>query len=130
MRSRLSLAVGLAAAFALNVATPANAHDSSKHSSKRSQVTTPKAGTVKQRVRRSASHVGRVDGQAPYDARDAYYGDRYYSDDPITHAHETTHGINSHLTNQHRGATGDYGFYVGGGRAVVLTGPRVTLSPH
>jgi hypothetical protein len=56
------------------------------------------------------------------------YGDRYYSDDPITHAHETTHGINSHLTNQHRGSAGDYGFYVGGGRAVVLAGPRVTLS--
>ena len=52
MRSRLSLAVGLAAAFALNVATPANAHHSSKHSSKRSQVTTPKAAMVKQRVRR------------------------------------------------------------------------------
>jgi len=70
MRCKLSLAVGLAAAFALNVATPANAHDSSK----RSQVTTPKAGTVKQRVRRSANNVSRAYGQAPYDAGDAYYG--------------------------------------------------------
>src|SRR6266700_5063947 len=74
MRSRLSLAIGLAAAFALNVATPANAHHSSKHSSKRSQVTTPKAGTVKLRVRRSASDVSRAYGQAPYDAGNAYYG--------------------------------------------------------
>src|SRR5882757_7947867 len=70
MRRKLSLAVGLAAAFALNVATPANAHDSSK----RSQVTTPKAGTVKQWVRRSANNVSRAYGQAPYDAGDAYYG--------------------------------------------------------
>src|SRR6266568_1327115 len=77
MRSRLSLAVGLAAAFALNVATPANAHDSSKHSSKRSQVTTPKAGTVKQRVRRNASNVSRAYRQAPYDAGDANYGSTY-----------------------------------------------------
>jgi hypothetical protein len=86
MRSRLSLAVGLAAAFALNVATPANAHDSSK----RSQVTTPKAGTAKQRARGSASGVSRrAYGQAPYDAGDAYgsawsapgpyYGGPYYS---------------------------------------------------
>src|SRR6266568_1819944 len=91
MRSRLSLAIGLAAAFALNVATPANAHHSSKHSSKRSQVTTPKAGTVKLRVRRSASDVSRAYGQAPYDAGNAYYGsarspagpyygDAYYGD--------------------------------------------------
>jgi hypothetical protein len=75
MRRKLSLAVGLAAAFALNVATPANAH----YSSKRSQVTTPKAGTVKQRVRRSANNVSRAYGQAPYDAGDAYYGSAYGS---------------------------------------------------
>jgi hypothetical protein len=75
MRRKLSLAVGLAAAFALNVATPANAH----YSSKRSQVTTPKAGMVKQRVRRSANNVSRAYGQAPYDAGDAYYGSAYGS---------------------------------------------------
>src|SRR4051812_18559127 len=75
MRRKLSLAVGLAAAFALNVATPANAH----YSSKRSQVTTPKAGMVKQRVRRSANNVSRAYGQASYDAGDAYYGSAYGS---------------------------------------------------
>jgi hypothetical protein len=74
MRSRLSLAVGLVAACALNVATPANAHHGSKHS----QLTTPKAGAVKHRVRRGAGDVSRAYGQAPYDARDTYYGDRYY----------------------------------------------------
>jgi hypothetical protein len=56
------------------------------------------------------------------------YGDRYYSDDPITHAHETTHGINSHLSNHLSRDRRDYGFYVGGNRAVVLSSPQVKLS--
>ena len=30
------------------------------------------------------------------------YGDHYSSNDRITHAHETTHGINSHLSNHSR----------------------------
>jgi hypothetical protein len=57
------------------------------------------------------------------------YGDRYYSDDRITHAHETTHGINSHISNHlNRGEGIGYGFYVGNNRAVLLSGPRLKLS--
>ena len=57
------------------------------------------------------------------------YGDHYYSNDRITHAHETTHGINSHISNQvHRGRNPAYGFYVGNNRAVLLDGPRLKLS--
>jgi hypothetical protein len=57
------------------------------------------------------------------------YGDRYYSNDRITHAHETTHGINSHISNRlnHTGRPA-YGFYVGHNRAVLLSGPRLKLS--
>jgi hypothetical protein len=63
------------------------------------------------------------------------YGKKYYSDDRITHAHETTHGINSHLSNHpdeiapglsHQGPI--YGFYVGQDQAVILTQPRIKLS--
>jgi len=63
------------------------------------------------------------------------YGKKYYSDDRITHAHETTHGINSHLSNhpdeiapgtRRRGLV--YGFYVGKDQAVILTGPQIKLS--
>src|SRR5437899_1584001 len=57
------------------------------------------------------------------------YGDHYYSNDRITHAHETTHGIDSHISNQvHRGRNPAYGFYVGNNRAVLLDGPRLKLS--
>ncbi len=57
------------------------------------------------------------------------YGDRYYSDDRITHAHETTHGINSHISNHlHRGRQPAYGFYVGHNQAVLLSGPQIKLS--
>jgi hypothetical protein len=57
------------------------------------------------------------------------YGNRYYSDDRITHAHETTHGINSHISNHlNQGDRPGYGFYVGKNRAVLLTGPRLKLS--
>src|SRR5262249_3210243 len=57
------------------------------------------------------------------------YGDHYYSDDRITHAHETTHGINSHISNRlHRGREPAYGFYVGNNRAILLRGPRLKLS--
>jgi hypothetical protein len=63
------------------------------------------------------------------------YGKKYYSDDRITHAHETTHGINSHLSNYpeeiapgSRGHGPVYGFYVGQDQAVILTGPRIKLS--
>lgn len=63
------------------------------------------------------------------------YGRKYYSDDRITHAHETTHGINSHLSNHpdeiapgRRRGDSVYGFYVGKDQAVLLTGPQVKLS--
>jgi hypothetical protein len=57
------------------------------------------------------------------------YGNHYYSDDRITHAHETTHGINSHLSNHlRRGSELTYGFYVGNDQAILLTGPRIKLS--
>jgi hypothetical protein len=57
------------------------------------------------------------------------YGEHYYSDDRITHAHETTHGINSHISIHLRsGSRAHYGFYVGHDRAVLLTGPKVKLS--
>jgi hypothetical protein len=63
------------------------------------------------------------------------YGRRYYSDDRITHAHETTHGINSHLSNHPdeiasgtRPRGPGYGFYVGKDQAVILFGPRLKLS--
>ena len=57
------------------------------------------------------------------------YGDHYSSNDRITHAHETTHGINSHLSNHLRhDAEPAYGFYVGNNQAILLNGPRVKLS--
>jgi hypothetical protein len=57
------------------------------------------------------------------------YGDKFSSDDLITHAHETTHGINSHITDflNHTGKKA-YGFYVGDDKAVVLVEPKVRLS--
>jgi len=65
------------------------------------------------------------------------YGDHYSSNDRITHAHEATHGINSHLSNHSRdfrdladfASEGPaYGFYVGHNQAILLSGPRVKLS--
>jgi hypothetical protein len=57
------------------------------------------------------------------------YGDHYYSNDRITHAHETTHGINSHLSNHLRqNSEHGYGFYVGNDQAIILGEPRVKLS--
>jgi len=57
------------------------------------------------------------------------YGNQFDSDDRITHAHETTHGINSHISNHlHRGSRPAYGFYVGHDRAILLPGPRIKLS--
>src|SRR5438309_5709888 len=57
------------------------------------------------------------------------YGDHYSSNDRITHAHETTHGINSHISNHLRHDGGPaYGFYVGNDQAILLSGPRVKLS--
>jgi hypothetical protein len=57
------------------------------------------------------------------------YGDHYYSNDRITHAHETTHGINSHLSNHLRQTSEPgYGFYVGNDQAIILSEPRIKLS--
>jgi hypothetical protein len=57
------------------------------------------------------------------------FGDHYSSRDLITHAHETTHGINTYLTNRYnRTGKPAYGFYVGDDRAIVLVEPKVKLS--
>jgi hypothetical protein len=57
------------------------------------------------------------------------YGGKYASADAITHAHETTHAINSHITN-HFNDTGKpaYGFYVGENKAALLLEPTLKLS--
>ncbi len=56
----------------------------------------------------------------------ASYGTTYRDSDAITHGHETTHGINSHLRNHH-GPDGVKvnGFYVGDDRAVILEEPGI-----
>lgn len=56
----------------------------------------------------------------------AHYGTQYRDADPVTWAHETTHGINSEIRNSY--ANGGNGFYVLNGRACVLRNPRVRLS--
>ena len=65
------------------------------------------------------------------------YGKKYYSDDRITHAHETTHGINSHLSNhpdeiapgtRRHGSV--YGFYVGKDKEVIRLSFRPTSEAH
>ncbi|RCK78825.1 MAG: hypothetical protein OZSIB_0975 [Candidatus Ozemobacter sibiricus] len=57
------------------------------------------------------------------------YGTQYRDQSPSTHAHETTHGINSHIRN-YMNKTGRKanGFYVGNNRAVVLVEPNVRKS--
>jgi hypothetical protein len=57
------------------------------------------------------------------------YGDQYYFDEPITWAHETTHGINSELRNYHNN-TGKRanGFYVLANRGVILVEPDLRKS--
>lgn len=57
------------------------------------------------------------------------YGTQYRDQSPSTHAHETTHGINSHIRN-YLNKTGRKanGFYVGNNRAVVLIEPNLRKS--
>lgn len=57
------------------------------------------------------------------------YGNTYYDDDPITHAHETSHGIHSDIRNNHNN-TGvrANGFYVLEGRAVLVAEPNIRKS--
>lgn len=61
----------------------------------------------------------------------ARYGGTYRDSDPVTWAHETTHGINSHLRNTpalNRTGREVNGFYVGGDRAIVLPEPPIRKS--
>lgn len=59
----------------------------------------------------------------------AEYKDQFRADDPLVHAHETTHGINAHIRNQHVATLGHVNsFYVGEGRAVVVREPGLRLS--
>lgn len=56
----------------------------------------------------------------------AHYGTQYRDADPVTWAHETTHGIHSELRNNY--SKGGNGFYCLNGRACLLKNPRVRLS--
>jgi hypothetical protein len=51
-------------------------------------------------------------------------GSQYRSNDPITHAHETTHGINSYLRNTY----GNDCYYIGNNKAVTMKGPKITIT--
>jgi hypothetical protein len=56
------------------------------------------------------------------------YGTQYRDPDKATWAHETTHGINSHVRNNLGGAGHKNGFYVLEDRAIVLDEPNITKS--
>ena len=62
------------------------------------------------------------------------YGNTYYDGDPITHGHETSHGIHSDLRNNHNpGRTRANGFYVLEDRAVLIQEPNIRkrdANPH
>jgi hypothetical protein len=58
----------------------------------------------------------------------AKYGSQYSSPDHVTHAHETTHGINAHIRNQHQGGQRVNAFYCLKDRAIILHEPNVRLS--
>lgn len=49
----------------------------------------------------------------------------YYDADPVTFAHESTHGVNARLRNEHRAACG---LYLLGGRGFVCPSPPVSLA--
>ncbi|HMR80291.1 MAG TPA: hypothetical protein PKD61_34525, partial [Polyangiaceae bacterium] len=59
----------------------------------------------------------------------ASYGNTYYDADKVTHVHETTHGINSHLRN-YKNTTGKKanGFYVGHNKGVIIVEPNIWKS--
>lgn len=52
------------------------------------------------------------------------YGNQYYGGDLITHCHETTHGINNHISNTY----GYYGYYVGNDKACIVKQPKIKIS--
>lgn len=57
------------------------------------------------------------------------YGTQYRDRDKVTWAHETTHGINAHVSNQnYDGGRRKTGLYVGDNRAVVLENPNMRKS--
>lgn len=59
------------------------------------------------------------------------YGNQYFDNDRVTHCHETTHGINNHLSNYFTTPEGKkgYGFYVGNNNGIVIEQPTgVTLA--
>jgi len=57
------------------------------------------------------------------------YGDTYFDSDRITHGHETTHGINSHVRNYlNDTGTRANGFYCLRDRAVVVVEPAIRKS--
>ena len=59
----------------------------------------------------------------------ASYGTTYYDSDKVTHGHETSHGIHSHLRNYFNN-TGQQanGFYVLGDRAAIIVEPDIRKS--
>ncbi len=58
----------------------------------------------------------------------ASYGKKYYNDDWSTHGHETTHGINSELRNNHAKNKGkENGFYLLNDKAAFVVDPKVTM---
>ncbi len=57
------------------------------------------------------------------------YGTQYRDSDNGTHAHETTHGINSHLRNYfNKTGRKANGFYVGGSKGVIVIEPGIRKS--
>ncbi|MDQ7825698.1 MAG: hypothetical protein RDV48_23055 [Candidatus Eremiobacteraeota bacterium] len=58
------------------------------------------------------------------------YGSQYRDRDPVTWSHETTHGINAHISNQNYNSGGrrNTGLYVGGDKGVVLENPNMRKS--
>lgn len=57
------------------------------------------------------------------------YGSTYREPDHVTWAHETTHGINSHLRNNYNNTGKEAnGFYVGNDRGVVMAEPNMRKS--
>jgi hypothetical protein len=57
---------------------------------------------------------------------DPKHGNTYFSNDHITHGHETTHGINSDIRNN-LGKRGQNGFYCLEGRAMLLYEPSLRI---
>lgn len=55
------------------------------------------------------------------------YGNNYRFDDPNTHGHETTHGINSYIRNV-LGKPGQNGFYCLDNKMLILNEPKCSIS--